>query len=135
MTPTEREIRLWNAARDVRTRAHAPYSSYKVGAALQVNGEPEIYTGCNVENASYGATICAERAAVLAAVAARGTIRIDRLMLVTPTPAPPCGMCLQVLTEFAGDPTLIFLATPEKIMHQHTLKELMPIQFDPNHLT
>ena len=87
-----------------------------------------------MENASYGATICAERNAVLSAVAALGNIEIKTLVLVTREPAPPCGMCLQVLSEFCGPETRIFLATPEKISHKRALNDFLPLQFSPENL-
>jgi cytidine deaminase len=125
---------LWKAACAVRQNAHAPYSKYLVGAALVTTASEQIFSGCNVENASYGATICAERNAVLSAVASLGTIEITDLVLVTREPAPPCGMCLQVLSEFAGSETRIYLATPEKIFHKHAFTDFLPIQFSPSSL-
>lgn len=125
---------VWIAAREARANAHCPYSNYRVGAALTAVGHPDLFTGCNVENASYGATICAERSAVCAAVTALGSFTLQDLVLVTERPAPPCGMCLQVITEFANTETRIFLATEEKITHSLTLSDLLPHQFDPSHL-
>lgn len=125
---------LWQAACAARLNAYAPYSHYLVGAALITTQSKKIFVGCNVENASYGATICAERNAVLSAVTAEGKIQIKTLVLVTREPAPPCGMCLQVLSEFCTPETRIFLATPEKITHKHALNDFLPLQFSPSHL-
>ncbi|WFB34847.1 cytidine deaminase [Kiritimatiellota bacterium B12222] len=133
-TPTPRIENCWQAACEVQQRAYAPYSQYFVGAALLTKQSDQIFVGCNVENASYGATICAERTAILSAVATLGKIEITDLVLVTRQPAPPCGMCLQVISEFSSPETLIYLATAEKISHKHALKDFLPIQFSPQNL-
>lgn len=134
MNTSAETLACWEAARKVRENAHAPYSAYRVGAALITRQSPEIFIGCNVENASYGATVCAERSAVFAAVSALGTIRIREIVLVTRSPAPPCGMCLQVLTEFSDEQTRITLASPEALSETRLLREFLPLQFSPTHL-
>ncbi len=116
------------AARAARQRAHAPYSRFKVGAA--VLADAAIHAGCNVENASYGLTICAERNAVAAAVLA-GAKGIDALVVVSNTspPTPPCGMCLQTLAEF-GEPSLpIILVGKGDERTETTLGALLPRAF------
>ncbi|MCC5842692.1 MAG: cytidine deaminase [Verrucomicrobia bacterium] len=119
------------AARDAREQAYAPYSAYRVGAALCLKNEEARIAGCNVENASYGATICAERTAVCRAVAEKGPkVEFEHLVLVTQTPAPPCGMCLQVLSEFVGGEFPIYLATPEGIQEALTLNDFLPRRFN-----
>jgi cytidine deaminase len=98
---------LLEAARRVREHAYAPYSRFRVGAALETESG-KVHVGANVENASYGATVCAERAAVAAMIAA-GERHIERIAVYTegPTPAMPCGMCRQVLSEFGLDASVI----------------------------
>ena len=113
---------LIEAAWQVRERAHAPYSKFHVGAALLVEGE--VFTGCNVENLSFGLTICAERVAVGTAVAA-GLTRIEAVAVVADTTVPvsPCGACRQVLAEF-GDPLVCLANREERLVFR--LSELLP---------
>ena len=119
-----------------RENAYAPYSSFRVGAAVRAGDR--IYAGCNVENASYGLTMCAERAAVFAAVAA-GERRIDAVAIVTGAsePTPPCGACRQVLREFGADPTAVTIvsATLDGRRTTHTLEQLLPAAFGPHNLS
>ena len=105
---------LLRAAREVRERAYAPYSKFLVGAALLAE-DGRVYVGCNVENASYGATVCAERAAVLAMVAG-GARHISAICVFTDaeTLAMPCGMCRQVISEFRRD-TRLLVANPRTV--------------------
>ena len=124
--------RLVEAARVARKRSYSPYSHFAVGAALlDVHGD--IHLGANVENVSYGLTVCAERAAVLAAVAA-GVKEFQALAIVTPTPepAPPCGMCLQTLIEFCDD-LEIYLANDDRV-EPTSLREVLPRNFNPRYL-
>lgn len=120
---------LVEAARAARERAFAPYSGFKVGAALQtVDGT--IITGCNVENASYGLTICAERVAVVKALS-EGHRAFTRMAVVTDSEAPtsPCGACRQVLWEFAPDLEVI-LANLHVITAVTHLRDLLPLAFN-----
>lgn len=119
--------RLINAARTAAKRAYAPYSGFRVGAAV-LTARGRLYTGANVENASYGLTVCAERIAVFRAVTARD-LKITAIAVFTdtPLPTPPCGACLQVISEFATNPPLI-LAGREKTVTFH-LKQLLPQNF------
>jgi cytidine deaminase len=106
--------RLVAAARSVRANAYAPYSHYRVGAAI-LTTSGAIHVGCNVENATYGATLCAERAAVAAMVAA-GEVQPVACAVVTagPRPGSPCGICRQVLAQFARDLDLILVAESDR---------------------
>lgn len=117
------------AARAVRKNAHAPYSRFHVGAAVR-DERGRIHVGCNVENASYGLTICAERNAVAAAVAA-GARKVSAVAVVTPTnpPGTPCGACRQVLAEVGTPDTRVLLAGPRGAAEATTLGDLLPRSF------
>jgi cytidine deaminase len=123
---------LIEAARSAQSRAYAPYSNFRVGAALEtVDGI--VFTGCNVENASYGLTICAERAALSAAVSA-GARRFRRAVVVSDVdpPAAPCGACRQVLAEFGLDLPIDGVGSRQKVTWR--LAELLPSAFGPEQL-
>jgi homotetrameric cytidine deaminase len=122
---------LVEAARKVRNNAYARYSGFAVGAAV-ADRTGEIYVGCNVENASYGATICAERGAVMSAVARNGTPDFRLLAVVTDEepPAVPCALCLQVLAEFCEPDFPIVLAGAEGTVGRVLrLQDLLPLPF------
>ncbi|MBQ7317910.1 MAG: cytidine deaminase [Phascolarctobacterium sp.] len=119
---------LLEAALAARERAYAPYSKFLVGAAVRaISGR--IYTGCNIENASYGLTICAERSALFSAVGA-GERKFTALCVVGDTEAPisPCGACRQVMAEFKVPK--IILANLKGDVKEYTLDELLPLSFD-----
>ena len=119
------------AAYAVRQLAYAPYSHYPVGAALLTeNGR--IFTGVNVENASYGLTICAERTAV-GKMVSEGVQKIVAVAVCTANGGSPCGACRQVLSEFAGD-VPVYLVDDEKNVQEMTLHQLLPHHFGPAHL-
>ena len=120
-------------ARDAREQAHAPYSKFKVGAAL-LTSTGEIITGCNIENASYGLTLCAERVAVFKAVS-EGFRAFDAIAVVADSPRPtaPCGSCRQILWEFCGD-IWVHLARPGRKTTSHRMSELLPLAFDGRNL-
>ena len=120
---------LVNAARMVRLHAHAPYSGFQVGAALETSAGV-IITGCNVENATFGLTICAERVAVVKAIS-EGERKFTRIAIVADTdaPTPPCGACRQILWEFGGDLEIV-LANLTEIKGVYRLADLLPLPFD-----
>ena len=117
------------AARDARERAHAPFSHFKVGAALEtVAGD--IVAGCNIENASYGLTLCAERVAIFKAVA-EGARDFTSLAVVVDTDelTPPCGACRQIIWEFCGD-IPVTMANLEGLTETMQMSDLLPKAFD-----
>ena len=124
--------RLVDAASEVRGRAHAPYSSFRVGSAV-VDANGRIFVGCNVENASYGLSVCAERHAVAAAASAGGEC-IEGLAVVTDTSpaASPCGACRQVLVEFGDFPVILANLEGERIVT--SVESLLPDAFTPESL-
>jgi cytidine deaminase len=126
VTPGQRR-RLIAYARAAREHAYAPYSRYRVGAAV-LSEHGRIHTGCNVENASYGATLCAERAAV-AALVASGARRVRGIAIATggPRPGMPCGICRQVLHELGPDVEII--AVTGRRRRITTLRALLPEPF------
>ena len=132
--PHPREADLLAAASAVRERAHAPYSRFKVGAAL-LDFEGRVHVGCNVENAAYPQGWCAECSAIAAMVAAGGA-RIAAVLVcaVAPQPVSPCGGCRQKLREFAADDCPVLLAAPDGVQLQTTLGALLPLGFGPDHL-
>lgn len=116
------------AARDVSLRAHAPYSKFRVGCALYT-ASGATFVGCNVENATFGATVCAERSAVSAAVAAADTAFVLCVVYThTAQPVAPCGICRQVLAEFASDLRVISACEGERRLDT-TIGALLPEQF------
>ncbi len=124
---------LLQAALAAREHAFAPYSHFQVGAALEDAGG-RIHTGCNVENATYGLTICAERVAVFKAIS-EGVRKFRRMAIAadTDTLTPPCGACRQILWEFCGDLELV-LVNPRGKTETCQLKELFPRPFDVSYL-
>ena len=123
---------LVDAARAAQQRAYAPYSRFRVGCALEAE-DGRVFVGCNVENASYGLTICAERAAVCAAVAA-GAQRFRRAVVVSDAepPAAPCGACRQVLSEFGPDLRVDAVGPAGAVTW--TIAELLPAAFGKEQL-
>jgi cytidine deaminase len=124
--------RLVDRAIAARQRAYAPYSRYLVGAALLGRGGA-IYDGCNVENAAYSGSICAERTAVVRAVA-EGEREFDAIAVATENGGSPCGVCRQFLREFDHGHLRILIATPDGHYREHTLADLLPDSFGPEDL-
>ncbi len=120
-------------AEEARERAYAPYSHFKVGAAL-VTTTDDIYAGCNVENASYGGTTCAERNAVFHMISKNGVQPLKGLVLVTDPLAVPCGLCLQVLSEFAGHDFDIHMFDLNGNHKHKKLMDFLPNRFNPDSL-
>lgn len=125
---------LVEAARAARAHARAGYSGFRVGAALEAE-DGRIFTGCNVENATYGLTVCAERVALLKALS-EGVDRFRRVAVVADTeaPTPPCGPCRQLLWEYAGDVPVV-LANLQRETGRTSVGALLPLPFDRRLLT
>lgn len=123
---------LRTLAKDAATRAHSPYSKAKVGSALETS-DGKIYSGCNIENASFGGTVCAERVAIWKAVS-EGHNKIKRIYVYTEPGWPPCGMCLQVMTEFANGDLEVTIGDKNGKETTKKLKELLTCAFTPDHM-
>ncbi|MGM0596813.1 MAG: cytidine deaminase [Myxococcota bacterium] len=122
--------KLVPAALKIRKNAYAPYSEFKVGAAIKT--QLNVYSGVNVENSSYGATICAERNAIFQAVTREGnTMKIKGIAIATSSspPAVPCGLCLQVISEFSSGDIPVFLVNEKGDNLKYKLSELFPHNF------
>ncbi|HMV82688.1 MAG TPA: cytidine deaminase [Blastocatellia bacterium] len=125
---------LIELARQVRELAYAPYSKFKVGAVVECR-DGRIFTGCNVENSSYGLTMCAERNALAKAVSegARDFVRIA-VIADAHAPVPPCGACRQVISELCGRQTEVVMVNLRGQIETHTVDELLPEAFDGSFL-
>lgn len=135
MTANQSLLELHALAAQARTRSHSPYSKHKVGAAIKLKSG-QCFAGCNVENASYGGTVCAERVAIWKAVSELGTIEISDIVVVTDqaTGWPPCGFCRQVLAEFSTPETRVHIGNLAEIQKTISLQNLFPEAFYPSHL-
>ena len=129
--PVVQEMRV--AAEAAMKNAYCRYSKFRVGAAV-LSDDDEIFAGCNVENASYGLTMCAERNAIFQAVA-QGLRKLKAVVIVTPTntATPPCGACRQVLNEFGPEAELFVFGTGN-VAQQFKLSDLLPNAFGPENL-
>lgn len=124
--------KLRKLAIEASLNAYSPYSKACVGSAL-LTTDGSVYTGCNVENASYGGTICAERVAILKAVSDKKT-RIAEIYVYTKEGWPPCGMCRQVISEFAATNCMVIIGNEAGHETKMKFSELMPLSFTPDHL-
>ena len=125
---------LIERAREARQSAHAPYSKFQVGAAL-VSSEGRVYTGCNIENATYSLTMCAERVAIFKA-ASEGALRIARIAVIAEgdEPVTPCGCCRQMIWEFGDDNTVVVMCTLSGRVKSLSIAALFPHPFDSSFL-
>jgi len=122
------------AATAVRENAHAPYSNFKVGAAIR-SASGQVYVGCNVENVAYPEGTCAEAGAIAAMVAAGETCLAEVYVIADcPSPIPPCGGCRQKLAEFGGGDVSVTLATTDGTEQVTTIGDLLPGKFDAGHM-
>ena len=126
---------LIDDARAVRENAHAPYSKFKVGAALRA-ASGKVYIGCNVENVAYPEGTCAEAGAI-AAMVAGGDTRISEIAVIADSPKPvsPCGGCRQKIAEFAAGDVRVTLATMDGVTHETTVAALLPGSFDADYMS
>ena len=126
---------LIDSARAVRENAHAPYSKFKVGAAL-MSASGTIYQGCNVENVAYPEGTCAEAGAI-AAMVAGGDTTITEIAVIADSPKPvsPCGGCRQKIAEFAAGDVKVTLATTDGVVHETTVEALLPGSFDADYMS
>ncbi|KAL3101820.1 hypothetical protein niasHS_003229 [Heterodera schachtii] len=135
LSPAEEQM-LIEQAQAVQRNSHSPYSKFAVGAAI-LNEDGQIFRGANVENASYGATICAERSAICSAISAIGPTKFcpKAICVVTDLtePGAPCGICRQTLVEF-GDMAVLLYSRPSKKLLKTRVQNLLPMAFTPNAL-
>jgi len=124
---------MLSSAREAMSNAYCPYSGFRVGAAV-LAGSGDVFSGCNVENASYPVSLCAERGALSAAVAA-GEETIAAVLITTEIgkPCPPCGMCRQALAEFGPEMEVVMVSSSDEVA-QHALSDLLPEMFGPGFL-
>ena len=136
MNSSIKKTELIHLALNSRQFSHSPYSTKKIGAAIQLsNGQ--IFTGCNIENASYGGTVCAERVAIWKAFSENANhLKIIAVAVASDekSPWPPCGLCRQVMAEFSTGLTEIYLVNTQGQEKTLTFAELFPYAFEPDHL-
>ena len=123
---------LRELAKKASELAHSPYSKAKIGSAV-FTADGKYYSGCNVENSSYGATVCAERDAIFKAIS-EGSKQITAIYVYSKDGWPPCGMCRQVMTEFSDVDLVIIYGNEKGLENETTLGKLFPCAFTPEHL-
>lgn len=122
----------YSLAKETRKNAYAKFSNFLVGAVIKLEDDEELYTGCNVENSTFGLTICAERTGIVKAVSKNGgDIKIEFVVVVADTeePTAPCGMCLQTINEFSTDKTMLHLGNLKSVLKSIPLKSAFPMGF------
>lgn len=126
---------LLKLATEARLRAYAPYSSARIGSAVRME-DGSMFAGCNIENASYGGTVCAERVAIWKAISEKSKQKIEEILVVSDFPKawPPCGFCRQVIAEFATNQTLVHVMSLQGDSSTFTFEEILPMAFSPTHL-
>lgn len=123
-------LELIRKAKESREKAYVPYSHFKVGAALRTSAG-KIYTGCNIENAAYPVTCCAERVAIFSAIAAGERDFLDMAVIAdSKRPVPPCGSCRQVMSEFFDESMTVYLSNLEQHIKTVKMKDLLPFSFN-----
>ncbi len=128
--------KLKEFAKAVREFSYSPYSQKKIGASLRLSNGT-VFTGCNIENASYGGTVCAERVAIWKAYTEnKADIKIAEIVVVSDekNPWPPCGFCRQVMAEFSEPDTKVILINLDNVEKEYLFKDLLPEAFKPEHL-
>lgn len=128
----EQKSKLRDEAKLAAQKAYSPYSKVNVGSALMASDD-QVFSGCNIENSSFGATICAERTAIFKLVSS-GQVKFKAIYVYTEAGWPPCGMCRQVMLEFADENCLVLIGDSEGNETEITLKELVPLSFNSDHL-
>ena len=128
----EEKTALIELAKEARRRAHAPYSKYQVGAALRTRSG-RLFTGCNIENAAYPDSICAERVAIFKAVS-EGEKAFEVIAVVTANGGSPCGSCRQVMAEFDLETIVLIADESGRLVEETTVSGLLPHAFTPRHL-
>lgn len=130
-----RYLKLLKYAQKAQSHSHSPYSGFPVGSAIELkNGK--IFSGTNIENASYGVTVCAERVAICSAICAMGKININRILVTSNSenPIPPCGICRQTMAEFCEPNTEIILIGKNLSYRVFKFEKLLPYSFESSFL-